>query len=633
MTILKQNIHKRVPQNGILRDFLDVALRMSSSKTSIFVVDVLALIFATYMGFALRFSFKLNDVNIFDMAFVGAQFIVTVMLSLIAGRTYKTVWSRASIEEFERFFRYYILGSLLFLLLLRSTREIYFAPRSSTSIIILSGLIFLTLARALWKVAYVCRKEETGEYDNKRIIIVGAGEAGTIVARDLLRYNRNADVIGFVDDNDELKGMFVASKKVIGTTDNLPELIDERKVEVVLIAIPSASGEAIAKIIHKIGQRNVLVRSLPGVLAQEGSEVRLSQFREVSLADLLRRDTIKLDNTKIRKIVEGKSVLVTGAGGSIGSEICKQVLDNNPECLIALGHGENSIYLLIEKLREAGVTAPVHPVIADLADSTTMRLVFEKYKPNVIFHAGAHKHVPLMEFNIREALRVNSNGTYRLAQLAGEFGVERMVMISTDKAVNPTSVMGATKRLAEKLLLFAQSKYPKTKFMVVRFGNVLGSRGSVIPKFEKQIAKGGPVTVTDPEMTRYFMLIPEAVSLVLQAATMGKGGELYVLDMGEPVNITEMAEMLIRLHGKEPYKDVDIIFTGIRPGEKLYEELFYNTSYVDKTGHDKIFRSKLDGKTSGSRELEANVVQWLEDTKEGTMSEDELKKSIFINAR
>ncbi|MDO4988260.1 MAG: polysaccharide biosynthesis protein, partial [Synergistes sp.] len=293
---------------------------------------------------------------------------------------------------------------------------------------------------------------------------------------------------------------------------------------------------------------------------------------------------------------------------------------------IALGHGEQSIYNLLEGMTDEGIDADVVPVIADVADRDTMRMVFEKFSPQLVFHAGAHKHVPLMEDNPREALRVNSFGTWNIADLAGKYGVERFVMISTDKAVHPTSVMGAAKRAAERLLLSVQKEYPGTKYMAVRFGNVLGSRGSVVPKFERQIASGGPVTVTHREMTRYFMLIPEAVSLVLQAGAMGRGGELFVLDMGKPVKIYDMARTLIRLHGYEPDKDIKIVCTGIRPGEKLFEELFYDTAHVDKTAHSKIFKTKLIAEACS---ILPEVERILSDSAAGKLTKEDVRSAVL----
>ncbi|MEG1642434.1 MAG: nucleoside-diphosphate sugar epimerase/dehydratase [Synergistaceae bacterium] len=612
-------------ENKIIVKMMSIFLKLASRGRYVLALDAIALAFAVYMGYALRLSFLIEPAYVTELFQTMAVFSLCVLTSLVIGKTYKTVWPRASIEEYVSFFHSYIFGVIAFLIILKLTTDFLRIPRSSISIMIFCGAIFMTASRGIWKLAFTCRKGSNGKGEQKAII-VGAGEAGVIIARDLIRYDNELEPIGFIDDKKELQGMTVASLKVLGTTKELRRIVISQNVEVVLITIPSAKGTQIKKIIDTLTGLDITVRVLPGILDMAGGKVAAEKLRSVSLEDLLRRDPIKLDTSEIEKIVKGKTVLVTGAGGSIGSEICRQVIAHNPAQLLALGHGENSIYTLLETINEAGIKIPVRPIIADIADITTMKTIFEKHKPQVIFHAGAHKHVPLMEENPREALRVNSFGTYNLALLAGEHKVERMVMISTDKAVNPTSVMGATKRLAEKLMLSVQQKYPTTAYMVVRFGNVLGSRGSVVPKFEKQIAKGGPVTVTHRDMVRYFMLIPEAVSLVLQAATMGRGGELYVLDMGEPVNITEMAETLICLHGKEPYKDIDIEFSGIRPGEKLYEELFYDNTHVDTTTHTKIFKTKL---VPEEKDLEPIITTMLKESAEGIIDKAELKKEIF----
>nr|MBQ6739314.1 polysaccharide biosynthesis protein [Synergistaceae bacterium] len=331
-------------------------------------------------------------------------------------------------------------------------------------------------------------------------------------------------------------------------------------------------------------------------------------IRKVKLEDLLGREPVKINLEHSMNYIHGKRILITGAGGSIGSEIVHQVIYNTPSEIYVLGHGEQSIYLLLESLNKLNLDIPVYPVIADVADEIAMQELFEQFRPQVVFHAAAHKHVPLMELSPREAMRVNDLGTRTIARFAGKYNAERVVMISTDKAVNPSSVMGATKRLAEKILEHEQRNYPETKYMAVRFGNVLGSRGSVIPKFEEQIASGGPVTVTHPDMKRYFMLIPEAVSLVIQAGALGHGGEIFVLDMGEPVVIKEMAELLIHLCGYEPYKEINIVFTGIRQGEKLYEELFYDENSVHGTLHPKIFVSNIQsGETHINSELDTTL--------------------------
>lgn len=573
------------------RKMLQMLIWLGMRNRRVMAVDFCCIAMAVFIGYSMRFSYfflSLNDGE--DFTWTLAAFSIAVLAALFIGKTYTVVWTRASIEEYTRFAQWYCIGVAVFVLFNYFVRIVN-VPRSSFLISILLALMFMTGMRAAWRLAAVSRHKHGAV--SQRALIVGAGEAGTLIARDLLRNQSALEAVGFIDDDPNLRSMTVASLKVLGTKNDISAVIKRYAVDTVLLAIPSATGAQIREYVDILNKERVTVRVLPSFLALADGHVSVSRLRSVNLEDLLRRDPIKLDNENISAVIKGKTVMVTGAGGSIGSEICRQVLSREPKELIALGHGEQSIYLLLESLNDAGNTIPVVPVIADVADEKTMAMIFEKHRPQVIFHAGAHKHVPLMEDNPREALRVNAFGTWNIATLAGKYGVERFVMISTDKAVHPTSVMGATKRAAERLLLSVQKEFPETTYMAVRFGNVLGSRGSVVPKFERQIAAGGPVTVTHPDMKRYFMLIPEAVSLVLQAGTMGAGGELFVLDMGAPVKISEMAETLIRLHGYEPYKDIDIQYTGIRPGEKLYEELFYDPSHVDTTAHAKIFKTKL----------------------------------------
>ena len=589
-------------------------------------MDFLCLIFSVYLAYALRLTFFISGGFRKEMFIAAAAYSVTVLLALYVGKIYAIPWPSASVEEYARLFKFYCVGLSIFIIEAYLLKN-FIVPRSSLAVLSFAGIILLGGTRASWRLIRVYNSG--GNLPRKRTIIIGAGDIGMQLARDILRYDSKLAPVGFIDDEPEKAGLIIAGLRVLGTADDLPEIIRIQGVEVALIAIPSATGAQIRRYIDVLSPFNITVRVLPSLIDIADGQVKVSRLRSVSLEDLLRREPVKLDNPEIDRFIRGKTVLVTGAGGSIGSEMCCQILARGPKELVALGHGEMSIYNLIESLKDAGITVPVRPVIADVADTVTMELVFKKYHPQIVFHAAAHKHVPLMEDNPREALRVNSYGTWNLATLTGRYGVERMVMISTDKAVNPTSVMGATKRIAEKLLLSVSWQYPNTLYMAVRFGNVLGSRGSVVPKFEKQIERGGPVTVTHKDMKRYFMLIPEAVSLVLQAGSMGCGGELFVLDMGEPVNIAEMAETLIRLHGYEPYKDIKIEFTGIRPGEKLYEELFYDMAHVDKTAHDKIFLSRI---AEEKESILPQVEKLLDKNGNGEISTSELRNGIFTLA-
>ena len=601
--------------------------RLEHNRFIVVVMDFVLLSLAVYVGFALRFSLLIPNDYVHEMLNVMVIYSMVIIFTFYISKVYKISWSKSSVEEFSRLFRSYWAATFVFIILSCLSKHI-FVPRSSLAVMIFAGITFITTTRVMWRMMILLTHSRSEECE--RALIVGAGESGTLLARDLIHNNAKLKPIGFIDDDPKLHGRIIASLKVLGGKDILSNIIDKELVTSVLIAMPSATGEQISSYQNILkGYSSVKVRVLPSLIELANGNVSTTRLRPLKLEDLLRREPIVLDNSAIKSIIKDKTVLVTGAGGSIGSEICRQVLMQEPKELLALGHGEQSIYLLTENLSELGNTIPVRKIIADVADRDAMERVFMQYRPQAVFHAGAHKHVPLMEDNPRESLRVNSYGTWNLAELCGRYNVQRMVMISTDKAVHPTSIMGATKRIAEKLLLSVQQEYPQTKYMAVRFGNVLGSRGSVVPKFEKQIEKGGPVTVTHPDMKRYFMLIPEAVSLVLQAGSMGNGGELFVLDMGEPVNITQMAETLIKLHGYEPYKDIKIEFTGIRPGEKLYEELFYDPDHVNTTASEKIYLSKFSPEKES---LLPRVERLLADSAEANISEDALKAEIFALA-
>lgn len=573
--------------------------KVSGMGYMIALLDFILLALAVYLGYALRLGIVIpryiND-WIHVMLILPA---VTVAVFSVSGQ-YSTIWLHAGTEDYMKFLWLYIVSILAFLLA-NSIFRIAVFPRTSFAISFFAGLFLCGGLRFSWLMAKSIHTRTNSV--RLKTLIIGAGEAGTFLARDLMRNEGELFPAGFLDDDEHKTGRHISGLKVLGTTRDLRAIIERQNFDVVLIAIPSANGKKIREIYNTLSELNVQVRILPSLRELADGKVSVSGIRKVKLEDLLGREPVRINLEPSMNYIKDKRVLITGAGGSIGSEIVRQVIHNEPSEIIALGHGEQSIYLLNEHLPEH-THIPVHTVIADVADEVSMRDVFMKYKPEVIFHAAAHKHVPLMEFNPREAMRVNDSGTRTIARLAGEFNSQRMVMISTDKAVNPSSVMGATKRLAEKILERQQRLNPETKYMAVRFGNVLGSRGSVIPKFEEQIASGGPVTVTHPDMKRYFMLIPEAVSLVIQAGALGHGGELFVLNMGEPVVIKDMAELLIKLSGYEPYKDINIVFTGIRPGEKLYEELFYDENAVHGTLHPKIFVSNIK---SGHDEINSEL--------------------------
>lgn len=441
----------------------------------------------------------------------------------------------------------------------------------------------------------------------QRVLIMGAGEAGAMIARELhVNPQLGIDPIGFVDDDPDKRGIRIRGLPVLGNRSMLPDLAAQHNIDQVIIAMPTASGKAIREVLAICEEAGVPAKTIPGIYELLGGQVSVSQLRNVDIEDLLRREPVQTDIAAVQELLQGRRVLITGGGGSIGSELCRQILRCRPARLVIVGHGENSVFEIQQELRLAAMSAgqrarrprradltqamppAIVPVIADVRFAERLHQVFQEHQPQVVFHAAAHKHVPLMEENPGEAITNNVLGTRNLLDAALVSGVERFVLISTDKAVNPTSIMGASKRVAE-LLVHQAAEQSGRPYVAVRFGNVLGSRGSVVLTFKRQIAAGGPVTVTDPRITRFFMTIPEAVQLVLQAAVLGQGGETFVLDMGDPVKIVDLARDLIHLSGLEVDEDVPIIFTGLRPGEKLYEELFIPGETYHRTTHAKIF--------------------------------------------
>ena len=464
-------------------------------------------------------------------------------------------------------------------------------PRSVMIITWLLDLGAIGASRLMFKINLDLVTESKGGREN--LLIVGAGDAGAMLARELEQNDAaTISIVGFVDDDEKKQKGRLAGFPILGTTRDLPSVVRKHKIDTIVIAIPSADGDAVRRIDRQCRKTGANVRIMPGIYEMISGEAGMGELREIRLEDLLRRDPIQLDFDQITGYIAGKTVLITGAGGSIGSELSRQISRVGAKEIILLGRGENSIYEIHQELKRKFPEQTYHTVIANITDKDRMARIFKRFHPEVVFHAAAHKHVPLMEIQPDEAVRNNVFGTKNVAELADENQAEIFVLISTDKAVNPTSVMGATKRTAE-LVLQEINQHSKTKFVTVRFGNVLGSRGSVVPLFEKQIAAGGPVTVTHKEMTRFFMTIPEAVQLVLQAGSQAEGGEVFLFDMGKPVKINDMAEDLIRLHGLTPGRDIKIVYTGLRPGEKLYEELLTSEEGTASTKHKKIFKARI----------------------------------------
>ena len=458
------------------------------------------------------------------------------------------------------------------------------------SIFAVGGLRFgiRTLREVTHQVSVAARLE-----GRRKILIVGAGDGGENLAREIHRvHGARYEIVGFIDDDPRKQRERIHGTAVLGPISQVSEIVKRHEVDEVIVAIPSARGRDMRRIVDLCQNSAARIRTIPGVDSLIEGRVTVNQIRNVAIEDLLGREAVKLDTALIAQHLNDAVVMVTGAGGSIGSEVCRQACTFGPKRLLLIEQAENALFQIHRELREAFPDVDLVPVIADICDRKRMEHVFARYRPAAVFHAAAHKHVPMMEWNPGEAIKNNVFGTRKLADLADAHGVEQFVMISTDKAVNPTSVMGVSKRAAE-IYIQALSQRSRTRFITVRFGNVLGSNGSVVPIFQEQIARGGPVTVTHPEMKRYFMTIPEASQLVIQAGAMGTGGEIFILDMGEPVKIVDLARDLITLSGLRPGEDIEIAFSGIRPGEKLFEELSTREEDADKTRHPKIFVGRL----------------------------------------
>lgn len=594
----------------------------------VLIGDLILIVIGVFGAYALRLElgagFEKYMPSMFYM--IGVSIIVKPAVYYFFG-LYRRMWIYASIQELKIIAVAVVSASVLvaaiMLILNMAIRAFTNFPRSVLVIDFVLSLLAVGGFRLILRVISESKSMSGRAIASvaRRALIIGAGDAGALVAREMQKNPQlNLQPIGFLDDNPEKQKQQIYNIPIIGKISDIARILDHQKIQEVIIAIPSAKGEVIRVVADACRKKNIPFRTMPGLYELLGGKVSINRLREVNIEDLLRRQPTRTNDEKIGAAFGNKIVLVTGAGGSIGRELCRQVARWNPIHLLLLGHGENSIYESLLELKESYPELQVTPLIADIRDKPRLQLLFEKYKPNVIFHAAAHKHVPLMEFNIEEAITNNVMGTKHLVDVALKTNVDRLVMISTDKAILPANVMGATKRLAEMIVLDAARQSGKA-FSVVRFGNVLGSRGSVVPLFKHQIAHGGPVTVTHPDMQRYFMTIPEAVYLVLQAASMGTGGEAFILNMGEQVRILDLAEDLIRLSGLEPGKDVEITFTGIRPGEKLREDLWDDGHIFKPTTHPEIFqlneqalpeskklRSQLDAIIQLSREGETQML-------------------------
>lgn len=563
----------------------------------LFLVDIIAI------NIALRFSFYVRYDSINPNIFKEEIMVVTLILlgsyliPLISLKMYRSLWRNAGFDEFTRASIAVVIGVVVSNAILAIIKtQVPFV------IVFLTGvLVYLAVIGTRLSYRIVRRLIIFGsiflEKDYKRVLIIGAGAYAQIIIDEMNKSRKNhLKPVAIIDDNPEKINTYLRGIKVLGNRNKIREIVISEEIDLIVIAISSIDGKNKREIIEICKETKVKTKIIPALGEILEGKASLKTMRDVDLKDLLGREEIKLDKKGIHSYIEGKVVLVTGGGGSIGSELCRQIATFKPKLLLILDNYENNAYEIENELNRRIPNLNKRTIIATVREKERIKEIFELYKPEVVFHAAAHKHVPLMEFSPNEAIKNNAKGTLNVAELALCYGIEKFVLISTDKAVNPTNIMGATKRICEMVIqaMAKESKKrgKKTEFAAVRFGNVLGSNGSVIPLFKKQIEEGGPVTLTHKDITRYFMLIPEAVQLVLQAGAFAKGGEIFVLDMGQPVKIYDLAKDLISLSGFEPEKEIEIKITGLRPGEKLYEELLMNEEGLENTSHEKIFIGK-----------------------------------------
>lgn len=575
-----------------MRQRINLAIR----NRYILLID-LAMIMVGILG---SYVLRLELSPFFSVYLVSAYYMICVSLIIkplvyFNFGLYRRVWVYASMQEMKLIIVAVTTASILVSLVMVSLFSLGAFIGFPRSVLIIDWLLSVLMVGGVRFSIRLLLETKTGPGFNrhkklKNVLIVGAGDAGALVVRELQKNPQlNLLPVGFLDDSLDKQNQHIYGIRIVGTLTDLSEVLETQAVDEVIIAIPSAPGKIVRLVADVCRLKGIPFRTMPGIYELIGGRVSVNRLREVDIADLLRREPTQIQDERVGDVISGKVIMITGAGGSIGKELCRQIARWNPLELIFVGHGENSIFEAILELQDSFPATKMTPVIADVRDRDRLRIIFERTCPQVIFHAAAHKHVPLMEMNPEEAVTNNILGTRNIVETALERDVERLVLISTDKAIRPINVMGASKRIAEMIVLDAAVRSDRA-FSVVRFGNVLGSRGSVVPLFKRQIALGGPVTITHPDMRRYFMTIPEAVHLVLQAVSLGSGGEAFVLNMGQQIRILDLAEDLIRLTGLVPGKDIEIIFTGIRLGEKIKEDLWDDNQLLKPTPHPEIFR-------------------------------------------
>jgi len=572
---------------------LRLYLQKVYSKLPVVLFDMFSIPVAWYCAYWLRYNMQPFPTSLVSSYSLTALSILTVVqvACYYHFKVYRGLWRFSSLNDVVRILRAVICAAILVIPMFYLTSLLPHIPRS---VLPLYGIILITLlcGARLSVRTYWDKRNKQGESGTvKRVLIIGAGHAGEGLIRDLKR-THSYQVVGLVDDNQSKRGLDVHGVRVLGTIRQLADLVAEHQIELIFIAIPSVRSATMRRIVNYCEDCNIPFRTLPSLQALVSGRVQVNALRDVNIEDLLGRDQVELNWEKIAANIQDKCVLVTGGGGSIGSELCRQIMVLGPKKLVVLDNNEYNLYKIELELKARFPHIEISLALVSVTDAVAVNHLWLLTKPEIVFHAAAFKHVPMLEEQIRVAVHNNVIGTQIVAETSVAHGVDKFVLISTDKAVNPTNVMGTTKRVAE---IYCQNMNARvdTQFITVRFGNVLGSVGSVVPLFQKQLQNGGPLTVTHPDIQRYFMTIPEASQLILQAMISGTGGEIFVLDMGEPIKISYLAEQMIRLAGKEPGKDIAIQYTGLRPGEKLFEELFHASEQLVQTEHEKLFKAKF----------------------------------------
>lgn len=588
----------------------DFAQKRRGLVLAVFYAGVIAASF--WLAYEIRFEFAVPEGYRQERLRLLPIVVGVKLVALVLARQFGSLMTYFSIPDLMRLI-WVTLGSSALLFLPRLLGSAQWAPPRgvllSDFMLCLGGLCLGRIGARLWRERLSGAKRAIAGVQEQRLAIIGAGDAGASLAKEFINSpSRGFRPVMFFDDDKAKHGKLVHGVPVIGAPEAIAKVKGAATIAKAVIAMPSAPAKRVREVVLLLAKQGIKVETMPSLEELASGRMRASRIRPVEVQDLLGRDPVNLDAAGIRQRIEGRVVLVTGAGGSIGAELCRQIVALNPKRLLLVEQAEGALFVIEQELNELGFAGVIVPLVADILDRERMEFVFGRYRPEVVFHAAAHKHVFLMERQPAEAIRNNVLGTRQLARIAAAHGVDAFVLISTDKAINPTSVMGATKRLAE-IQLMSLAAETATKFMAVRFGNVLGSSGSVVPIFKRQIENGGPVTVTHPDVSRYFMTIPEAVGLVLQSFVLGRGGEIFVLDMGQPVKIVDLARQMIELSGYRVGEDIEITFTGLKPGEKLYEELQHHTERYAATAHPRIMRftSQAAAGDPGLRELEQTL--------------------------